>query len=71
MENIYPCPFCGKLPSVLEFELDFLHADVEVKCMNAVCPANPRVIGSTREKAIEMWNTRGGEKPGTCCREEE
>jgi hypothetical protein len=67
-----PCPFCGDEPGVLPVNPAREGSCWgEVRCMNAECPAQPRVRddenvsddrGSDAYKAaaIARWNTRAG-----------
>jgi Lar family restriction alleviation protein len=54
--TVLPCPFCGWQPTVEpRAELGIL---VSCEMGDAVCPANPSTVGSTRARAIAAWNTR-------------
>jgi hypothetical protein len=66
----FPCPFCGRLPSVLPTRPDVEgNAWGAVQCMNERCPAQPTVrdgaqvadsrgSGAYRDLAIKRWNRR-------------
>ena len=57
MDELKPCPFCGKAPtpdySAIEGEDTYLF-----HCQNGECPAWPNVSGETEAAAITAWNTR-------------
>lgn len=56
-----PCPFCGAVPSVVEFEQkpgdDYSRA-VRVECRNGDCGPQPFLDDVTRPIAIYEWNLR-------------
>lgn len=63
MDNVKPCPFCGKEPTFSTFPL----TDI-IKCENANCYVKPR-IGREHEFCkhaesigwlIKAWNRRDG-----------
>lgn len=57
MDELKPCPFCGKAPTP-DFSVIDGEAAYHFHCQNAECPAWPNVSGETEEDAITAWNTR-------------
>lgn len=53
---IYGCPFCGEIP-----EFHNWHGGRQktmIACHNGQCPVQPDAVASTRQRAIQKWNTR-------------
>lgn len=57
MDELKPCPFCGKAPTP-DFSVIDGEAAYHFHCQNAECPAWPNVSGETEADAITAWNTR-------------
>ena len=53
-----PCPWCRELPEVAPWHGGGPRKRM-VTCENPFCPVGPFVTGSTRQRAIAKWNTRG------------
>lgn len=51
------CPFCGSLPIIKKWHGGGPRKHA-VCCDNDNCSCVPMVTGSTKERAIEKWNTR-------------
>lgn len=60
MVELKPCPFCGKRPIV---HRSLFSEKYRIRCENG-CGAETAPF-STKEKAIEVWNTRANEKGGS------
>ena len=58
IEKLKPCPFCGKLPEILErsgFRNDFYI----IRCNNEKCPAScVSVMNKSLAEAVDRWNAR-------------
>lgn len=52
-----PCPFCGSIPVAQPW-----HGGGPTKtlvgCENDDCDAKPSVVGSTKARAVRIWNSR-------------
>jgi len=57
MDELKPCPFCGKAPTP-DFSAIDGEAAYHFHCQNAECSAWPNVSGETEADAITAWNTR-------------
>lgn len=57
-ESLKPCPFCGKLPEIIQEK----NGSVWIGCHNNNCSVRHVETDDfdTREEAIEAWNTRKG-----------
>lgn len=56
---LYPCPFCGSEPTVLEPE--FQGEEVQISCGHKCdegCAASPFVDAPTLAEAVSKWNQR-------------
>lgn len=67
MEEIKPCPWCGKIPKIYKNRNKFINSNPphEVwfgKCINDSCKIRPYtlVYYKTEQEAIKAWNTREG-----------
>jgi len=71
MDELLPCPFCGKSDTVEPIEASQLYADMQVSILNkpqesfaVVCSVWKEGCGAssgfklTREKAAKLWNRR-------------
>lgn len=52
--KLKPCPWCGGGAEVIVLRA----LEVAVGCGNAICPAFPQIISSTKASAVRVWNTR-------------
>ena len=69
MDELKPCPFCGRKPSkVRQHQLAGfaqIYYSVECKAKNSKCPVRPHTMYfKSEEAAIEAWNRRAGEQDG-------
>lgn len=56
LEKIKTCPFCGRLPSVVEnFPVEGLHI---IACEHKECKVKPHTVGKTPDETIKRWNVR-------------
>ena len=53
------CPFCGERPTIEPSHGGGPHKRL-VSCSDVHCQVSPAVTGSTRQRAIDAWNSRGG-----------
>lgn len=58
--KIKPCPFCGKIPELEKEKNISGHQHFAIYCLNLDCPMDDVWVNCcpTKEKAIELWNTR-------------
>jgi hypothetical protein len=55
-----PCPFCGSQPAIQPWHGGGPRKRF-IQCPNLDCSVTPQTTGSTRQKALDAWNTRSGE----------
>lgn len=56
MEELKPCPFCGKKPKLYNFQLSKAYI---VSCVNDNCKIRPETVVYQRKPyAIKAWNKR-------------
>lgn len=53
-----PCPFCGRLPTVLKWHGGGPRKTMVMCEMDAGCHSNPSVVGYSRAAAVRRWNMR-------------
>lgn len=65
-DQLKPCPFCSQIPydaDCLDDDDVFYTQKFSVKCDNNLkCPAYVQVKGSTKDEAINRWNTRASDE---------
>jgi Restriction alleviation protein Lar len=52
-----PCPFCGHSPQIEPWHGGGPRKRL-ISCSNDECSVSPQVSGSTRTRALELWNRR-------------
>ena len=60
-----PCPFCGIQPDIQPWHGGGPRKR-HVGCSNENCRLQPGNCGSTRQRAIDQWNTRDGYVQSPC-----
>lgn len=58
MADLKPCPFCGGEAEVVKAHSNTTEFPYVVVCKNDLCNASVGRFSTSREKAIEAWNTR-------------
>ena len=58
-EQLNPCPICGELPHIADFEISPDYTIYQVYCMGKDCTVLPMTMyHPTRAEAIRDWNER-------------
>ena len=62
MENLKPCPFCGRKPRLIKAKVaDVFNPEFRymVKCENGFCRVRPQTdLAEFREFVVKVWNRR-------------
>lgn len=61
MEDLKPCPFCGRAVELDEIQIHDNTKIVdyfEIYCSNIDCSVTVKIEGYFKEPIIEAWNTR-------------
>lgn len=58
MADLKPCPFCGGEAEIVKAHSNTTEYPYVVVCKNDLCNASVGKFSTSREKAIEAWNTR-------------
>jgi len=60
MDELKPCPFCGKRPKIGSLDGD--EQNWAIWCPVCNISFETGINGNTKEELIKKWNTRKGEK---------
>lgn len=59
INDVPPCPFCGKQPKLTVHEIEGFATNKQVRCVNPDCPTKPFTkCFETLAEAKEAWSKR-------------